>query len=217
MAQTIQKALDCDREYSYCTQRRLSQLEFENKSLRELLSIASEASVGSSLLHNSVVVSSATTTDTTSELQDDTTLSSPKSLSLSPHSSNSDSHRHQVFNTLYGSGDEPQFKSTPSFINDNDECMPVTTTPAVSPSVSPHPPGDNNAPSLFTAANINSSNRLAESSNDLEEDIDDVITTDSFDSGSSTPLAAAAGTDPISSSNNSKMLLRRTEEYVSNR
>ena len=217
MAQTIQKALDCDREYSYCTQRRLSQLEFENKSLRELLSIASEASVGSSLLHNSVVVSSAATTDTTSELQDDTTLSSPKSLSLSPHSSNSDSHRHQVFNTLYGSGDEPQFKSTPSFINDNDECMPVTTTPAVSPLVSPHLPGDNNAPSLFTAANINSSNRLAESSNDLEEDIDDVITTDSFDSGSSTPLAAAAGTDPISSSNNSKMLLRRTEEYVSNR
>ena len=214
MAQTIQRALDCDREYSYCTQRRLAQLEFENKSLRELLSIASEASVGSSLLHNSVVATSAAT-DTTSQLQDDT---SPKSLSLSPLSSNSDNHRRQVFNTLYGSGDEPQFKTSSSFINDNDECMPVTTTPAVSPSVSPHPPGDTNAPSLFTATNINSSNRLLGTSNDLEENIDDDITADSFDSGSSTPLAAtAAGTDQISSSINSKMVLRRTEEYVSNR
>jgi len=204
VAQTIQKALDCDREYSYCTQRRLAQLEFENKSLRELLSIASEASVGSSLLHNSMIVTSAAT-ETATQLQDDT---SPKSSSLSPPSSNSDGHRRQVFNTLYGSGDEPQFKTISSFINDNDECMPVTTTPAVSPSVSPHPPGDKNVPSLFTATNINSSNRLPETSNDLEED--DEINTDS---GSSTPLAAA-GTDPISSN---KMLLRRTEEYVSNR
>jgi len=158
------------------------------------------------------MVATSAATDTTSQLQDDT---SPKSSSLSPLSSNSDNHRRQVFNTLYGSGDEPQFKTSSSFINDNDECMPVTTTPAVSPSVSPHPPGDKNAPSLFTATNINSSNRLLGTSNDLEEDIDDDITADSFDSGSSTPLAAA-GTDQISSIN-SKMVLRRTEEYVSNR
>jgi len=208
VAQTIQKALDCDREYSYCTQRRLAQLEFENKSLRELLSIASEASVGSSLLHNTTPA----TTNTSSQQQEDNTQSSPKSLSLSPPSGNNDSHRRQVFNTLYGTGDEPQFNTTSSFINDNNGCMPVTPA-AVSPSH--HSPGDNNAPSLFTAAKINSSNRLAETSNDLGEDIDDEITADSFGSGSSTPLAGAASTDPIS--NNSKMILRRTEEYVSNR
>ena len=116
MAQTIQKALDSDKEYSYCTQRRLSQLEFENKSLRELLSIASEASVGSSLLQNSTITSALLS------LQD-TTQSSPKSPSspLSPPPSDDhDNHRRQVFNTLFGNS-EPQFKnkSPTPFINDN--------------------------------------------------------------------------------------------------
>ena len=204
MAQTIQRALDCDNDYSYCTQRRLAQLEFENKNLRELLSIASEASIGSSLLLNS--------TETTSKLQD-TTQSSPKSPSspLSP----SDDHRRQVFNTLFGNS-EPQFNSKSPFINDNNH-MPVIATPAVSPSVSltPHTPSTDNITTSFTADII-----LPES-NDLVRSVDmeDEEMTGSFNSGTSTPLAAAGDGDIVSnSSTNNKMLCRRTaEEYMSNR
>jgi len=206
VAQTIQKALDSDKEYSYCTQRRLSQLEFENKSLRELLSIASEASVGSSLLQNSTITSALLS------LQD-TTQSSPKSPSspLSPPPSDDhDNHRRQVFNTLFGNS-EPQFKnkSPTPFINDNDH-MPVITTPAMSPSVSlsPHTPSNDNV--SFTADIILPEN------NDLvrSEVIDEDEMTESLESGTATPIAGTAG---IVSSNN-KMLFRRTaEEYISNR
>ena len=206
MAQTIQRALDCDNDFSYCTQRRLAQLEFENKNLRELLSIASEASIGSSLLHNSTATSAVTST-----LQD-TTQSSPKSPS-SPLSPSND-HRRQVFNTLFGNS-EPQFNSKSPFINDTDH-MPVIATPAVSPSasLSPHTPSNDNTTS-FTADII-----LPEG-NDLVRavDMEDEQVTESFNSGTSTPLAAAGDGDIVSnSSTNNKMLCRRTaEEYMSNR
>lgn len=164
--------------------------------------------MGFSLLQNSTANSAVT-----SQLQD-TTQSSPKSPSspLSPPPSDDhDSHRRQVFNTLFGNS-EPQFKnkSPTPFINDNDH-MPVITTPAMSPSVSlsSHTPSNDNV--SFTADII-----LPES-NDLvrSEDIDDEMT-ESFESGTVTPLAAAAGI--VSGGNTNKMLFRRTaEEYISNR
>ena len=181
------------------------------------MSIVSEASVGSSLLQNSTATSAVT-----SQLQD-TTQSSPKSPSSplsSPPSDDHDTHRRQVFNTLFGNT-EPQFKNkspTPNFINDNDH-MPVITTPAMSPSVSlsPHTPSNDNT--SFTADIIlPEDNELVRA----EEIDDDEITAESFDSGTTTPLAAAAAAGIVSSgsnsSSNNKMLFRRTaEEYMSNR
>lgn len=155
------------------------------------------------------------TSAVTSQLQN-TTQSSPKSPSspLSPPPSDEhDTHRRQVFNTLFGNN-EPQFtnKSPTPFINDNDR-MPVITTPAMSPSasLSPHTPSNDNT--SFTADII-----LPEE-NDLvrAEDIDDDEITESFDStGTTTPLAGIVSSSNTSSNN--KMLFRRTaEEYMSNR
>ena len=182
------------------------------------MSIASEVSVGSSLLQNSTTSAAAAT----SQLQD-TTQSSPKSPSspLSPPpSGDHDIHRRQVFNTLFGNNEPAQFKSNSPFINDNDH-MPVIATPAMSPSVSlsPHTPSNDNT-RQFTADIILPEN------NDLvrAEDIEDDEITEPFDSGTTTPLAATTaggGSGIVSSSNsssNNKMLFRRTaEEYMSNR
>ena len=187
------------------------------------MSIASEVTVGSSLLQNSTATSAAATA-VTSALQD-TTQSSPKSPSspLSPPPSDDhDTHRRQVFNTLFGNNEPAPFKNNSPFINDNDH-MPVIATPAMSPSVSlsPHTPSNDNT-RQFTADII-----LPES-NDLVRagDIEDDEITESFDSaGTTTPLATAttAGSSSgiVSSSNsssNNKVMFRRTaEEYMSNR
>ena len=155
------------------------------------------------------------TSAVTSQLQN-TTQSSPKSPSspLSPPPSDEhDTHRRQVFNTLFGNND-PQFtnKSPTPFINDNDR-MPVITTPAMSPSalLSPHTPSNDNT--SFTA------DMILPEENDLvrAEDIDDDEITESFDStGTTTPLAGIVSSSNTSSNN--KMLFRRTaEEYMSNR
>ena len=172
--------------------------------------------IDSSLLQNSTATSAVT-----SQLQD-TTQSSPKSSSSplsSPPSDDRDTHRRQVFNTLFGNT-EPQFKNkspTPNFINDNDH-MSVIKTPAMSPfvSLSPHTPSNDNA--SFTADIIlPEDNELVRA----EEIDNDEIRAESFDSGTTTPLAATAAAGIVSSSNsssNNKMLFRRTsEEYMSNR
>ena len=188
------------------------------------MSIASEVTVGSSLLQNSTATSAATTA-VTSTLQD-TTQSSPKSPSspLSPPPSDDhDTHRRQVFNTLFGNNEPAQFKNNLPFINDNDH-MPVIATPAMSPSasLSPHTPSNDNT-KQFTADII-----LPES-NDLVRvgDIEDDEITEPFDSaaGTTTPLVTAttAGSNSgivgsSNSSSNNKMMFRRTaEEYMSNR
>lgn len=183
------------------------------------MSIASEASVGSSLLQNSMANSAVTT----SQLQD-MTQSSPKSPSspLSPPPSDDhDIHRRQVFNTLFGNRSEAEFtknKSSTPFINDNDH-MPVMTTPAMSPSVSLSLHSPNNDNTSFTADIILPESNELVRVEDIEQD--DEISEAAFESGTSTPLVAATGAVIVSSSNtssNNKMLFRRTaEEYMSNR